>query len=118
MSWEERLLFLMFLDHKGALKKWERNHNEQTNGSRIDFESFSPYGGFDWSESEEGNAYWGGIINNWYKSTYGKLEVASLDYEIKHTVLSNTIEVGCQRITKEDALKIADFIYECFGEDE
>lgn len=118
MTWEERLLFLMFLDYKGALKKWEKNHNEDKNGfSKIDDRSFCPLGGFDWSESQEGDTYWSNLDTRWKKASVVRIKVPSLSYEIEHLALSNKIEVGCQIITKEDALKIADFIYECFGEE-
>lgn len=117
MTWEERLLFLMFLDYKGALKKWEKNHNEDKNGfSKIDDRSFCPIDGFRWHESQEGDVYWSNLSIQWEKVLVVRTKVPSLSYEIFYEAFSNTIEVGCQTITKKDALKIADFIYECFGE--
>lgn len=118
MTWEERLLFLMFLDYKGALKKWERDHNKDKNGYRkIDHQRFSHLSGFNWRESREGSMYWSDLSVQWEKASVVRIKVPSLSYEVEHLALSNTIEVGCQTITKEDALKIADFIYECFGEE-
>ena len=115
MTWEERLLFLMFLDYKGALEKWEKNHNEDKNGRKIDDKYFGAYGGFCWRESQEGNLYWRNLNIQWEKVLVMRKKVPSLSYEIERLAISNTIEVGRKTITKKDALKIADFIYECFG---
>ena len=115
MTWEERLLFLMFLDYKGALKKWEKNHDKcKYSYYKIDHHYFNPTQGFDWWESPERSAYWYDLTSQWECLNY--ISVPSIDYLISHRLFSDTIEVGCQKITKEDALKIADFIYECFGE--
>lgn len=118
MRWEERLLFLMFLDYKGALKKWEKNHDKcKYDHHKIDHQNFTPTQGFDWWESPERSDYWHDLFMQWRDVSLVRIKVPSLDYEIERQVLSDTIRVGCQKITKEDALKIADFIYECFGED-
>ena len=117
MTWEEKLLFLMFLDYKGVLKKWEKNHNKCKYGYyKIEDGNFSVESGFYWRETEEGDDYWSFIIQQWEKAKSGSITIPSLRYIIRHETLSDTIEVGCQTITKKDALKIADFIYECFGE--
>ena len=101
MTWEEKLLFLMFLDYKGALKKWEKNHNSCTyDYHKIEDIHFYAIDGFFWDNTEEGYDYWDELIADWSKSIERNLEVRSLDFEIK-----------------KDALRIADFIYECFGED-
>ena len=119
MTWEERLLFLMFLDYKGALKKWEKNSNECKYGYRkIEDSYFNVIDGFFWDKTQEGYDYWDELIADWGKSMERSLEVRSLDFKIKNIMLRDTIEVGCQKITKKDALKIADFIYECFGDSE
>ena len=107
----------MFLDYKGVLKKWEKNHDESRSGSKIDDGVFSIYGGFPWHDSEEGSSYWHDLLMQWRDVSIVRIKVPSLSYEIERQVLSDTIRVGCQTITKEDALNIADFIYECFGED-
>jgi len=63
MSWEEKLLFLMFLDYKGVLEKWEKNHNEDKNGfDKIDSNSFTTLEGFEWASTKEGDHYWDRII--------------------------------------------------------
>lgn len=117
MTWEERLLFLMFLDYKGALKKWERNHNKDKNGYfKIEDENFSAESGFFWRETEEGDDFWSLMIQQWDKRYSESITVPSLHYMIYSDPLNGAIEVGCQTITKKDALKIADFIYECFGD--
>lgn len=114
MIWEEKLLFLMFLDYKGALKKWEKNHNKCKYGYyKIDHHNFGPTHGFDWYSSPEGSNYWDNLIEQWY--SFKSISVPSVDYSISYQLFSDTIKVGCQSITKKDALKIADFIYECFG---
>lgn len=119
MTWEEKLLFLMFLDYKGALKKWERNHDKCKHSyPKVEDSYFHTTEGFSWFNSKEGYDYWIEVIANWAKLVERNLEVQSLEFEIKNIMLRDTIEVGCQTITKKDALKIADFIYECFGEDE
>ena len=116
MTWEEKLLFLMFLDYNGALKKWERNHNKCKYAyHKIDHNYFTPTQGFSWYESPEGLKYWDNLTRQWGCLNY--ISVPSIDYLISHQLFSDTIEVGCQTITKKDALKIADFIYECFGEE-
>ena len=115
MTWEEKLLFLMFLDYKGALDKWERNHNKDKVFYKIDSEYFHVTGGFNWGLSVEGRDYWSLMANQWDKVKGESIAIPSLRYIIHHEILSDTIQVGCQTITKKDALKIADFIYECFG---
>lgn len=116
MTWEERLLFLMFMDYNGALKKWERNYSKDKRGylTKIDDENFVPSSGFIWCETEEGENYWRDLITQW--NCLNSISVPSLEYSIESRLFSDTIQVGCQTITKKDALKIADFIYECFGE--
>ena len=118
MTWEERLLFLMFLDYKGVLEKWERNHNEDKAFSKIDDKNFSATGGFYWDETGEGHDHWRVIINGRDELSKKTLKVKSMDFGTIYTVLNDNIQVGCQTVTKKDALKIADFIYECFGENE
>lgn len=118
MTWEERLLFLMFLDYKGSLKKWEKNHDKDKDGAfKIEDKNFCPFSGFYWRESQEGDLYWSNLNTQWEKVSLVQTKVPSLGYEIRHYLLSNTIEVGRQSVTKKDALEIANFIYECFGED-
>lgn len=117
MSWEERLLFLMYLDYRGALKKWERNHNKYHRGSKVGNDEFSVYGGFCWHDTNEGVLYWNRIISQWIETKRIRANFKLLGYKVKHDLFGNTIEVGYQSITKKDALKIADFIYECFGEE-
>ena len=118
MSWEERLLFLMFLDYKGVLKKWEKNHgNYKDYHRKIDHDEFGAFDGFSWYESKEGGTFWHDIIKDWNnRDPVASLSVASLKYTVKHKFTDSSLKVGCQTITKKDALKIADFIYECFGE--
>lgn len=116
MTWEERLLFLMFLDYKGALKKWERNHNKgKYDYYKIDHHHFTSTQGFCWFSSPESHKYWDDLIEQW--NCLNSISVPSLKYAIEHRLFSDTISVGYQEITKEDALKIADFIYDCFGEE-
>lgn len=116
MTWEERLLFLMFLDYKGVLEKWEENHNKCTSGyNKIEHASFFEYQGFCWSSSKEGHDFWHEIAREWQdKDT---LYVDSLGHGLKCKLYKKQLEIGCQSVTKKDALKIADFIYECFGEE-
>lgn len=116
MTWEEKLLFLMFLDYKGALGKWEKNNNDCYFRVSIDSSVFNELNAFNWTRSPEGYNYWDKLIYEWRKISLNSFAVSSLSYEIKYKVCENSIEVGCQSITKEDALKIADFIYECFEE--
>lgn len=119
MTWEERLLFLMFLDYKGALNEWERNHNKDKNGyAKIEDSPFFASDGFRWRNTRDGFDYWLEIHQQWKKENNIYFTVPSLQYEIHHKIFRDTIQVGCQKITKKDALKIADFIYECFGENE
>lgn len=118
MSWEEKLLFLMFLDYKGALKKWERNHDKCSLGTvKIDDFGFCDSSGFVWNFSPEGHFYWENLTKSWRKALLRDLKVRSLDYKIRYRACKDSLEVGCQTITKKDALGIADFIYECFGEE-
>ena len=115
MTWEERLLFLMYLDYRGVLKKWEWNHDNCDRGlKKIDCDTFYATDGFVWECSKEGHYFWEDIIFDWTdRQTFS---VSSLDYEIHFALKTNQLKIGCQTITKKDALKIADFIYECFGE--
>ena len=108
----------MFLDYKGVLKKWEKNHNKCDRGfNKIDHVNFDIRLGFDWTNSPEGLEYWKNYDEEYRSLSRRSLLVGSLGYWIDHRIASELIIVGCQKITKEDALKIADFIYECFGEE-
>ncbi len=77
MTWEERLLFLMYLDYKGVLKKWERNHDKCDCGYRkIDHDDFNANSGFSWEDSPQGYKFWN-------ESILGYDGITSWEYQIE-----------------------------------
>lgn len=52
------------------------------------------------------------ILNNLLLNNLNSLKVSSLDYDL--SAEDKFLHVGCQTITKKDALKIADFIQKAY----